>query len=54
MGIWGMDGPANDDALGWLADLDPAQGLHPVQRALRSVADAADPHVEPTRAQIAL
>lgn len=53
MSLWDADGPA-DDALLWLDDLDPAQGVHPVQRALRSVADAADPHVEPRRARIAL
>ncbi|HEX8849084.1 MAG TPA: DUF4259 domain-containing protein [Gemmatimonadaceae bacterium] len=54
MTTWSTDGAASGDALLWLADLDPTQGVHPVRRALRSVADAADPHVEPTRAQIAL
>ena len=54
MGIWGTDGLTNDDALLWLADLDAATGVQPLHRALRSVADAADPHVEPGRAQIAL
>lgn len=54
MSIWSNDGAASEDALLWLADLDPAQGVHSVQRALRSVADAADPRVEPSRAQIAL
>ena len=54
MGIWGIDGPPNDEALLWLADLVPASGVQPLYRALRSVADAADPHVEAGRAQTAL
>lgn len=49
-----MEGFATDDALLWLGDLDPAQGTAPVDRVLRSVADAPDPFIEPRRAQIAL
>ena len=54
MGIWGTDEAAPDDALLWMAQLDPAQGTAPVDRVLRRAADAPDPRLEPARAQIAV
>ena len=54
MGTWGIDDAAPDDALVWLAQLDPAQGTAPVDRVLRRAADAPDPRLEPSRAEIAV
>lgn len=54
MGVWGIDGDAADDALLWLEQLDPRQGMAPVDRVLRRAADAPDPRLEPGRAQVAI
>jgi hypothetical protein len=43
-----------DEAAAWLERLDPARGRAPVDHALRSVAESADPRVEADRAEMAL
>jgi len=43
-----------DEAAEWLQRLDPSRGTAPVDRALRAVADSADPRAGAGRAEIAL
>ena len=43
-----------DEAAEWLQRLDAASGKGPVDRALRAVADSADPRASAGRAEIAL
>jgi hypothetical protein len=43
-----------DEAAAWLQQLDPARGRAPVEFALRSVAESADPRAGAARAEIAL
>ena len=43
-----------DEAADWLQRLDPARGKAPVDHALRSVAESADPRAGAGRAEIAL
>jgi uncharacterized protein DUF4259 len=43
-----------DEAAEWLQQLDPARGRAPVEFALRSVAESADPRAGAGRAEIAL
>lgn len=43
-----------DEAAEWLQALDPARGQAPVDEALRSVADSADPRASAGRAEVAL
>lgn len=43
-----------DEAAEWLQRLDPARGRAPVDFALRSVAESADPRAGAARAEIAL
>ena len=43
-----------DEAADWLQRLDPARGKAPVDKALRAVADSADPRASAGRAEIAL
>jgi hypothetical protein len=43
-----------DEAADWLQRLDPARGRAPVEFALRSVAESADPRAGAARAEIAL
>ncbi|MFL5562092.1 MAG: DUF4259 domain-containing protein [Gemmatimonadaceae bacterium] len=43
-----------DEAADWLQQLDPRRGMAPVDRALSSVADSADPRASAGRAEIAL
>ena len=43
-----------DQAAEWLQRLDPARGNAPVDYALRSVADSADPRAGAARAEVAL
>jgi hypothetical protein len=45
---------ANDDALDWLLELDPAAGVRPVLAALERAAGAGDPHLDAHTAAIAL
>ncbi|HYD51024.1 MAG TPA: DUF4259 domain-containing protein [Gemmatimonadaceae bacterium] len=54
MGIWGVEGFANDEALDWIETLDPSDGIAPVERELHAVANAPDPHLTAARAEIAL
>ena len=43
-----------DEAADWLQRLDPARGRAPLEHALRSVAESADPRAAAGRAEIAL
>jgi hypothetical protein len=43
-----------DEAAEWLQRLDPARGRSPVDHALQSVAESADPRAEMGRAEVAL
>ncbi len=43
-----------DEAAEWLQQLDPARGRGPVDRALREVAESADPRASAGRAEVAL
>lgn len=43
-----------DEAAEWLQQLDPSRGKAPVDKALRAVADSADPRASAGRAEIAL
>jgi hypothetical protein len=43
-----------DEAAEWLQRLDPSQGKAPIDRALRAVAESADPRASAGRAEIAL
>jgi Domain of unknown function (DUF4259) len=47
-------GFCTDEAAEWLQRLDPGSGMAPVDGALRSVADSADPRASAGRAEIAL
>lgn len=42
MGMWDDDGFANDEALDWLARLDPAEGLHPLRQLMHATVAAPD------------
>ena len=46
MGIWDDDGFANDDALDWLAHLEPAAGLQPVRQLLHAAVEAPTPSLD--------
>ena len=54
MGNRGTGEFASDDALDWIENLDPAEGLGPVMRELGAVVDATDPRLTVARAEIAL
>ena len=54
MGTFGVEAFANDDALDWLLELDPAAGVRPVLAALERAAGAADPHLDAHTASVAL
>ena len=54
MGTLGVEAFANDDALDWLLELDPAAGVSPVLAALERAAGAADPHLDARTATVAL
>ena len=54
MGTLGVEAFANDDALDWLLELDPAAGVRPVLAALERAAGAADPHLDAHTAAVAL
>lgn len=43
-----------DEAAEWLQLLDPARGKAPVDKALRDIADSADPRASAGRAEVAL
>lgn len=46
MGMWDDDGFANDEALDWLARLDPAEGLQPLRQLMHATVTAADPGLD--------
>lgn len=50
MGIWDDDGFANDEALDWLARLDPADGLQPLRQAMHAAVEAPEPTLDPRQA----
>lgn len=50
MGIWDDDGFANDEALDWLARVDPAEGLAPLRQLMRAVTLAPEPALDPRQA----
>ena len=54
MGTLGAEAFANDDALDWLLELDPADGVRPVLAALERAAGAIDPHLDAHTAAVAL
>ena len=54
MGIWGVESFANDDALDWLARLDPTAGPEPVVRELRAATQASSPYLDSRTAAVAL
>jgi Domain of unknown function (DUF4259) len=54
VGTLGAEAFANDDALDWLLELDPADGVRPVLAALERAAGALDPHVDTHTAAVAL
>lgn len=46
MGIWDDDGFANDEALDWLAQLDPADGLRPLRQVMQGAITPAAPALD--------
>ena len=54
MGTLGAEAFANDDALDWLLELDPADGVRPVLAVLERAAGAIDPHLDVHTAAVAL
>jgi hypothetical protein len=54
VGTLGVEAFANDDALDWLLELDPADGVRPVLAALERAAGAIDPHLDAHTAAVAL
>ncbi|MBA3890736.1 MAG: DUF4259 domain-containing protein [Gemmatimonadaceae bacterium] len=54
MGIWDDDGFANDEALDWLARLDPSEGLQPLRQAMHAAIAAPDPALDARQAGLVL
>lgn len=54
MGVLGHGAFANDDALDWLARLDPAEGLEPLRPLLHAAVDAPDPALDLRQALVLL
>jgi uncharacterized protein DUF4259 len=54
VGTLGAEAFASDDALDWLLELDPADGVRPVLAALERAAGAVDPHLDAHTAAVAL
>lgn len=46
MGIWDDDGFANDEALDWLGQLDPAEGLRPLRQVMHGATAAPAPALD--------
>lgn len=46
MGIWDDDGFASDEALDWLATLDPAAGLQPLRQLMHAAVAAPEPALD--------
>lgn len=46
MGIWDDDSFSNDEALDWLARVDPADGLQPIRQLLYAAVAAPEPALD--------
>ncbi len=54
MGVWGAKSFENDDALDWVADLDEANDIEPVTKALNYIVNGDSDYLEIPECSVAV